>query len=187
MTENLKKVLKILLLEDKESDAVLISHHLKALPFPFEMTHASNRTDFVHDLEKTNPDIILADYNLPSYTGLEALIESQQVLPYVPFIFITGTIGAELAEETILNGASGFVLKSDLEKLSKIISHFFGVKDENEQGRVRQNIKQTEKEIKKLKRIVKAANKPVKETASRIDATLKKMEESKKSFLKKDQ
>lgn len=185
MTDNPKKKLKILLLEDRKQDVLLISHHLEKLPFPFELKHTYDRSDFIDYLQHFKPDIILSDYNLPAYSGLEALIESQQICPYTPFIFVTGTIGSELAEETIIGGASGFVIKSDYNELIKIITNFFGTSDENDESRLRQNLNQTEKEIKRLKQIIDASNRPVQETVDRIDETIKKMETIKETFLKK--
>jgi len=79
------------------------------------------KTSFCEALKIFRPAVILSDYRLPEFTGLEALKISVNRAPTSPFIFVTGAIGEDLAAETVLNGAWGFVLKSHLVRLNKVI------------------------------------------------------------------
>lgn len=79
----------------------------------------------VAEIKSLQPDVILSDYSLPEFTGFEVLGIAQTLCPDVPLIFVTGTIGEEIAAETVLNGASGLVLKSNLKKLPEVVNRAF--------------------------------------------------------------
>jgi len=111
-----EKALKILILEDTPSDAELvrveINQHLKAT-----CTLTDNAKDFEETLLKVSFDIILSDYNLPDYSGMDALKFTRKYHPNIPFIFVSGVIGEELAVHALKQGATDYVLKSNLNKL----------------------------------------------------------------------
>src|SRR5207245_2918999 len=75
------------------------------------------KAEFVRELEKTPLHLILSDYALPSFDGLAALAIAREKCPDVPFIFVTGTMGEEVAIETLKNGATDYVLKTRLSRL----------------------------------------------------------------------
>lgn len=120
------KNIKIFLLEDLKNDQILIKRSiLKGLPHAL-ITIAANRQEFLEKISWLKPDIILSDFNLPDYNGLEALFYVKENLPKVPFIFVSGNLNnEELVAQTIINGASGYLSKDNLstlpEKLLEII------------------------------------------------------------------
>lgn len=116
-------LIKVLLLEDDPLDAELIQRVLTKSGLNVFISVVDNRGGFVKYLETQQPDLILADYLLPDFSGVEALQLSIQFAPFVPFIFVTGTIGEELAAETVLNGAWGFVLKTNLDRLTEVVNN----------------------------------------------------------------
>jgi C4-dicarboxylate-specific signal transduction histidine kinase len=69
-------------------------------------------------LEHDEIDLILADYKLPSFDGVAALKLASGARPHVPFIFVSGTIGEELAIEALKMGATDYVLKTGLSRLA---------------------------------------------------------------------
>ena len=110
--------LRILLAEDHKTDAELITYHLKAIVKAPEIKVVDNLNNFKAALQNFIPDVILSDYNLPTCTGLDILKATHEFDINMPFIFITGTIAdEELAANTILSGASGFVLKKNMHQL----------------------------------------------------------------------
>jgi len=117
-----KKKLCILLLEDVPSDAELIERELMRKGIDFSFNQVDNRNDYIEALEEFNPDVILADFKLPSFDGLEALEIAQEKCPKVPFIFVSGEIGEELAIETLRKGAIDYVLKSKLSRLVPVVN-----------------------------------------------------------------
>lgn len=83
---------------------------------------ARNRVEFEEKLIDFQPDLVLSDYNLPDMNGLDALLYVREHLDSTPFIFITGILNdEERVAETILNGASGYLLKENLQHLPQLL------------------------------------------------------------------
>jgi len=113
----MKPLIRILHLEDNINDAELVKETLLMKEVNCELIHVDNEKDFTENLKNKTFDVILADYNLPSFDGFTALALSKQHAPNVPFIFISGVLGEELAIETLKKGATDYVIKSRLERL----------------------------------------------------------------------
>ena len=75
------------------------------------------RDQFLGALEAGGYDLIISDYSLPSFDGLTALSLARELMPSVPFILFSGTIGEEAAIESLRNGATDYVLKQRPERL----------------------------------------------------------------------
>ncbi|WP_343636243.1 SpoIIE family protein phosphatase [Fluviicola sp.] len=115
------KPLKILILEDEASDAELVKYHASTLDYACEFRHAFSEETFLQALNEFVPDIVLSDYKLNGYDGMRALERCNELLPFVPFVLVTGTLGEELAVKIIKQGASDFLLKGHLSNLPKTI------------------------------------------------------------------
>lgn len=113
----MKRNLHILLLEDDVGDAELVKYALGQSGLVHLLERVEGREDFLQSIEKTKPDLILSDYHLPGFDGLEALDLARALVPDTPFIFVTGTLGEERAIETLKRGASEYVLKNSLPQL----------------------------------------------------------------------
>jgi two-component system, NarL family, sensor histidine kinase UhpB len=109
--------IRILLLEDDPAHAELARNALVNAGLSFALTRVELRQDFELQLSTSRPDIILSDYSLPTFDGLTALLLVQSTAPEVPFIFVTGTMGEEVAIETLKTGATDYVLKNHLARL----------------------------------------------------------------------
>ena len=105
------------MLEDTPTDAELEMRELIRGGIPHTAIRVETENDFLREMESFSPDIILADYSLPSFDGLTALAMARERLPDIPFIFVTGTMGEEIAIETMKNGATDYVLKQGLGRL----------------------------------------------------------------------
>jgi PAS domain S-box-containing protein len=112
-----KSPLRVLLLEDNVRDAELIQELLEADHFVCEVTCVQTRAEFVAGLENAGIDLILADYKLPSFDGLSALKLALDARADLPFIFVSGSLGEEVAIETLKIGATDYVVKSRLSRL----------------------------------------------------------------------
>jgi diguanylate cyclase (GGDEF)-like protein/PAS domain S-box-containing protein len=110
---------KVLLLEDNDSDAELLIRLLvKAQPpMNLEFHRARNREEFVDKLATVEPGLIISDYTLPGFDGLSALGIAQEGLAGTPFIFVSGTIGEERAIDAMKRGASDYILKDNTRRL----------------------------------------------------------------------
>ena len=109
--------LRILILEDVPSDAELVERELRKGGVAFSAKHVATEESFVTELENFEPNLILADYSLPSFDGISALSIVQERCPEVPFVFVSGAIGEELAIETLKKGATDYVLKQRMSRL----------------------------------------------------------------------
>jgi PAS domain S-box-containing protein len=105
------------LLEDSTPDAELIQELLEADHFVCEVTRAQTRAEFVAGLEDAGINLILADYKLPSFDGLSALKLALAARADLPFIFVSGSLGEEVAIEAVKIGATDYVVKSRLSRL----------------------------------------------------------------------
>ena len=105
----MKEKLRILNLEDNQRDADLNRETLLAEGIDADLIRVETREDFLAALEQKKIDLILADYTLPAFDGLSALKLARAHCPETPFLFVSGTLGEEIAIEAIKNGATDYV------------------------------------------------------------------------------
>jgi len=111
------KPLRVLLIEDSESDAELAMWRLKEAGYVCTFRCAVNEIEMRAALRAELPDLILSDFSLPGFDGMSALAIARAEAPAVPFIFLSGTIGEERAIEALKCGAIDYVLKSNPKRL----------------------------------------------------------------------
>ena len=117
----MNQIYHVLLVEDESHDAELnIREIKKVLPLSkFEIV--DNKNAYEVRLKSFLPDIIISDYNLPSFDGLSALKIAQTVCPLTPFIMVTGSINEDTAVECMKAGAMDYVLKDSLKRLGSSV------------------------------------------------------------------
>lgn len=163
------------MLEDVLSDADLVEHRLQREGVEFSSKLVDNRKHYIEALEEFNPDVILADFKLPSFDGIEALEIAQEKCPEVPFIFVSGEIGEELAIETLKKGATDYVLKRNLSRLVPVINR--AIKEIDEHARR----KRAEEKVSRLGLIPEENPNPIVELT--IDGRVEYMNpEARKNF-----
>jgi PAS domain S-box-containing protein len=113
--------LRILHLEDNPEDSKLVRDQLEHEGVAADIALATKRDEFVALLPTAKWDLILADYRLPDFTGLDALKLVREQLPLTPFILLSGTIGELAAIESLKSGATDYVLKQNRERLPSSI------------------------------------------------------------------
>jgi PAS domain S-box-containing protein len=111
------KPLRLLIADDDQNDVDLCLRHLKKSGVNFEADYVSTRDELAERLKKHPVDIVLSDYRMGSWTGMDALAIVKQILPDVPLILMTGTLGDELAVESIKAGVTDYILKGQLARL----------------------------------------------------------------------
>jgi len=116
----IKKKLNILLVEDNQNDVFLIKRQINKIVLNPDIEVTDNLAGCKDLLVNFAPDVVLSDYNLPNCTGLDIMEMVKEYDNTIEFIFITGTINdEELAANTILNGASGYILKKHINNLGE--------------------------------------------------------------------
>src|SRR5687768_6088115 len=113
--------LNILFIEDNPDDVDLTVLELNRSGFKINWQRVDTEIHLRQTLSDWQPDIILSDYSMPSFNGMAALEITRELVPAIPFIFISGTIGEELAIESIHRGATDYVLKDNLRRISTSI------------------------------------------------------------------
>jgi len=117
----MKDQLNILHIEDTPEDRELIRERILADGIDAQFVNVDTREDLITALEQNQFDVVLADYSMPSFDGLSALKIVREKYPHLPVIFLSGTMGEELAVECLKNGATDYVLKNRLSRLSPAI------------------------------------------------------------------
>lgn len=111
----------ILHLEDSALDAEFVRQRLARSELSVQIEHVTNRNDFIAKLQSGAYDLILSDYKVPTFQGLESLDLAKQHQPNTPFMFVSGTMGEELAVETLQRGATDYILKERLARLPSAV------------------------------------------------------------------
>jgi two-component system cell cycle sensor histidine kinase/response regulator CckA len=109
--------LRILHLEDNPKDFAMVNAMLEAEGLDCHICKVKTREEFQSTFEKQTFDLIISDFSLPSYDGLTALAHVREKSPAIPFILFSGTIGEEVAVESLKKGATDYVLKQRPERL----------------------------------------------------------------------
>ena len=112
---------KVLILEDRPSDAELTLHELRRAGYEPAWKRVETEADYLAQLDQ-GWEIILADYNLPQFSGLQALELLKARGLDIPFIIISGTIGEDMAIAAIRSGAKDYLMKDKLARLGPAVT-----------------------------------------------------------------
>ncbi|MGD0744179.1 MAG: PAS domain S-box protein, partial [Verrucomicrobiota bacterium] len=131
----MNKRLHILHLEDEPDFAELVRSLIEQDNLDGEVKQVTTREALEAALDAETFDIILSDFHLPSFTGLDALAIVKRKCPHMPFILISGTIGEQAAIESLKAGATDYLLKQQPERLASAIRR--AVEEAEERGKRR--------------------------------------------------
>lgn len=143
----MERPLHILHLEDDALAAELVKARLDVDGIASDIVRVDTRADYVSALDGRKFDLILADYSLPSFDGLSALKIAREACPEAPYIFISGTMGEDIAVEALKSGATDYVLKDRLARLAPAIRRAL------REAKDRAERRQAEENVKKLNRV----------------------------------
>lgn len=141
-------VVKILILEDSVDDADMVILTLNKTKLSFISKVVDTKEAFLNTIQTDEPDIIISDYYLPGFEGLDALELVRKLNKDIPFIMITGSINEEVAIKCIENGAKDYVFKEHLARLGIAVFSCLEQKDANE--KLKQNYKLLQKNFEML-------------------------------------
>jgi len=134
------KTLNLLILEDNSTDAELLLIELRRGGYMPDYQIVDNEKDFVAHL-KPDLDLILSDYNLPQFNGLQALQLRNESGYDIPFIIVSGAIGERLAVECMREGADDYLMKDRLGRLGAAVDNAIrNKKSRDEQKQAQQEI-----------------------------------------------
>ena len=111
------KPLKVLVIEDSETDALLLVEQLRAGGYAPDARRVDNAEDLMDALDKQKWDVIFSDHSMPRFSSTEALEIVRSSALDVPFIIVSGVIGEEAAVAAMRAGAQDYLMKGNLARL----------------------------------------------------------------------
>jgi PAS domain S-box-containing protein len=148
----MSKPLRVLIVEDSEDDAQLILLELKRGGFEPSFERADTPEAMKMALDRQGWDIILADYVMPRFSGLEALKIVKEKGLDLPFIVISGKIGEDVAVAAMKAGAHDYILKNSLKRLAVAVDR------ELKEAKIRKERKQAESGLQRLATVLQDSN-----------------------------
>src|SRR5258706_8597305 len=118
----MSNVIKVLFVEDVRTDAELEARELRRSGMKIEHRLVETEQQFLATVAEFTPDIILSDFSMPQFDGMAALALAREACPLIPFIFVSGTLGEEYAIRALQQGASDYVLKTNLLRLPAAVT-----------------------------------------------------------------
>jgi two-component system, cell cycle sensor histidine kinase and response regulator CckA len=126
--------LRALILEDSTDDVELLLLHLRRMGFMVTHSVAENKKQFLAALREKDFDVVLSDYALPGWTGLDAARELRGMGKDTPLLLVTGTLGEEAAVECIKQGVTDYILKDNLQRLPNALTRALAEKSLRDQN-----------------------------------------------------
>jgi two-component system, cell cycle sensor histidine kinase and response regulator CckA len=109
--------IRILFVEDLPTDVELAERELKREGLQYELKHVETKENYLRALETFIPDIVISDYSMPNFDGMQALELASKHDPSLPVIILTGSMNEETAVECMKAGASDYVIKEHIKRL----------------------------------------------------------------------
>lgn len=144
-------VYRIVFLEDNPDDVELIMHELVEAGMRVEFTRVDNKKKFIRTVREFQPDIILADYSLFSFNGVEAFQMMKNEKLDLPFILVTGVLSEQMALQCLKGGIDDFVLKSNFKRLPQAMTNAIEKKRmESEKTKIALELNKSHNELRLL-------------------------------------
>jgi len=154
----MNELFRILLVEDSDIDAELISRALRKAKMKFNLRQVTSREGFMDALSDFSPDIILSDHSIPSFNAMDAFAIKQERCRQVPFILVSGSISEEFAAEGMKLGMDDYVLKGSLLRLPHAIEHAL----------LKYRLKREKERVERLNKVLELAFQEIKEKNKEI-------------------
>jgi DNA-binding NtrC family response regulator len=146
--------LRFVSLEDDPTDTELIQELLESEGIVSELERVDTERAFRSCLDRGEIDLILADYSLPGFDGVSALKLAMSLRPDVPFIFVSGTLGEEVAIEALQIGATDYVLKTRLSRLAPAVRRALAeAREKAERKRAEEALRRSETYLAEAQRL----------------------------------
>jgi phosphoserine phosphatase RsbU/P len=157
----MEKELRILLLEENQSYADLLTHTLRKAEMKHELHHVESKAGFISEMESFNPDIIVSDHSTKNFNSLEVLEIARRKKSDIPFILVSDSVSEQFAEECMRAGVDDYIQKSSLIRLPASIKNIF-----------------SRAEAKKEKEMIESLHEELKVAYSEIEENNKSMMDS---------
>jgi CheY-like chemotaxis protein len=154
----MEQELRLLVIEDVVTDAVLINRELRKGGLTFRIKRVETKSEFLDEMENHPPDLVLSDHGVPAFDGFSALGVTREKWPDLPFIFVSGEQNEALTAQLYESGATDHVLKSRLFTLAPAVRRALREAEasaqrkqlEGERDRLRTDLQKADRLIRKL-------------------------------------
>jgi DNA-binding NarL/FixJ family response regulator len=170
-----KKPLRVLLLEDDQADAALISHELQRTGMRILLAQVDSADAFTAALKSFAPDVVLSDHSLAQFDSSAALEVLREVRPTAPFIIVTGNLIGSQAGAAIRAGAEDVILKTNMRGLEASINNALSAR--------RRLHALTDRQIQVLKLVAEGHR--TREIAKRLGLSIKTIESHRSEIMKR--
>ena len=137
--------IRILIVEDLPTDAELAMYEIRKSLSDCVFQRVETESAYLEALETYSPDLILSDYHLPRFTGMQALKLATDRTPMTPLIIFTGSINEDIAVECMKAGATNYIIKENIRRLGPAIIHALEEKNiKIERKRAEENLRESE-------------------------------------------
>ncbi|OFX83801.1 MAG: hypothetical protein A2W99_03065 [Bacteroidetes bacterium GWF2_33_16] len=142
---------KFLLVEDQPVDSEMAIRALRKNDIDFESIRVETEKDFKNAIKEFDPDLIISDYSMPMFNGMEALKIAKEMCPQIPFIILTGSINEETAVQCMKAGANDYILKDNMTRLPfAVIDAIKNYENQKQKQLVEFSLKESEERYKSL-------------------------------------
>ena len=131
MTNELREVLAVLLVEDMPADAQLTLWAIRRMATTVRHVRVQDEAGMRAALAESRPDVILSDFEMPGFGGLQALSIARELAPEIPFVFVSGTMGEQVAINALQQGAVDYVFKDNVRHLPSAVERALRLGEEN--------------------------------------------------------
>lgn len=160
------EVIRVLHVEDSPVDGELLVYQLKRAGVAHEARRVDSESAFRRELEEFAPHVIMADFTMPQFSGMEALAIAREHTPDTPFIFVSGTIREDIAVDALKAGSADYVLKDNLVRLVPAIQRALDEAAlrrshraaEQERVRLEQDLRSSEAGLRRAQAIARLAH-----------------------------
>lgn len=147
----MRKALRVLIVEDSAEDMEMLLLELRRGGYEVVFERVDTDEGFNAALDRQSWDVVLSDYTMPSFSGAAALTSLRRRGSDVPFIFVSGTIGEDVAVEAVKSGADDYIMKSNMKRLLPIIQRELQESElRREHKRAEENFQQSEERFRQL-------------------------------------
>lgn len=117
----IQRKIYIVCIEDNPNDLGLMIRQINGSGLDFSYKQIQTKEELIQEVQSSEPDLVLSDFSLPSFDGMEALEIVRQFHPNVPFLFVSGWLGEDAAIEALKQGATDYISKNKITKLNHAI------------------------------------------------------------------